>query len=757
MAVKSFDDVNGNGITRDAALDSGDVFDSRAKNTNYGGTGGANITLIYYQGTGSAARKVGSTGGHGFTVGPYTSRDQTATTYRHVIPKMWITNYTALNPAGIDFGVGSGLTTAIGNDQHWWTVGDDGTIDNPDWKFPDKGGFIIKPIDTQLRAFLRGSSGTPTETAMLNFMAWVDLANTGGTDRNLVMDSPDYVETGFHAVGGDSTDPDITFADFVAEDEGATSTNFARAGLWQTNQGIIQWFGGGIVGRTYAGTSTASGFTDSFQTLVCPGGYAGAGFNKLEFDITNASTIVSLDNIAIIGQGRSGLKRLFDATDSGSGGDVNVTLDEIAYAGHGFNEGDQVLYSREGNTGYVTGAANNGESELVTGTTGEYYYVIVVDVDTFAVASSFANALAATRLALTAQTGETHSFERTPDNRPDFLVTSDAAPGTFAMSNSSLTSCREITFDTGCDISDTQFITSQKLFLNEGTLADCVINAPTVYENEAFILSDTLFATSTADGAIAGCNFIAGPDGGHAIELTATGTYAFDANTFSGYLGTPGTNLVADSGSSSAAIYNNSGGAITLSITGSGDSPSIRNGATSTTTVTNSVTLTLTGIETDSEVRIINLEDVENFNKELAGSEQILGEVQSATIADGGSGYTNGAQVLTVVGGTGTAATINVTVAGGIVTSVDSIATPGSYTVNPPTPATTTGGGGTGCTLRLDVSGDFEYTYDASLGVLVAIIVFHLQFREVRIEQIIPAVNATIPIQQGTDRTYSNP
>jgi hypothetical protein len=113
--------------------------------------------------------------------------------------------------------------------------------------------------------------------------------------------------------------------------------------------------------------------------------------------------------------------------------------------------------------------------------------------------------------------------------------------------------------------------------------------------------------------------------------------------------------------------------------------------------------------------------------------------------------------VLTVVGGTGTAATINVTVAGGIVTSVDSIATPGSYTVNPPTPATTTGGGGTGCTLRLDVSGDFEYTYDASLGVLVAIIVFHLQFREVRIEQIIPAVNATIPIQQGTDRTYSNP
>ena len=735
MAVKSFDDVNGDGITRDAALDSGDVFDSRAKNTNYGGTGGANITLIYYQGTGSAARKIGSTDGMGFTVGNYTSRDQTATTYRHVIPKMWITNYTALNPAGMDFGVGSGTGTAIGNNQHWWTVGDDGTIANPAWKFPDKGGFIIKPIDTQLRAFLRGSSGTPDETAMVNFMAWVDLSNTGGTDRNLIIDSPDYVETGFHAVGGDSTDPDIVFDDFVLEDEGSTSTNFARTGLWQTNEGIIQWFGGGIVGRTYAGTATTSAFTDSFQTLVCPGGYAGAGFNKLEFDITNASTTASLDNISIIGQGRSGLKRLFDATDSGSGGDVDVTLDQITYAAHGFNEGDQVLYSREGNTGYVTGAAANGESELVTGTTGEYYYVVVVDVDTFAVASSFANALAGTHLALTAQAAETHSFERTPDNRPDFLVTSDAAPGTFVMSNSSLTSCRQITLDTGCDVSATQFITSQKLFLNEGTLADCIINAPTVYENEAFILSDTLFASSTADGAIAGCSFVAGPDGGHAIEITATGSYAFDANFFTGYLGTPGSNPTADSGSPSAAIYNNSGGTVTLNVTGDGDIPTVRNGATSDTVVSASATLTLTGIETDSEARIINLDDVENFNKELAGNDQIHGLVIGATIANGGSGYTNGTQTLTVVGGTGTAATIEVTVAGGIVTSVDAITTPGDYTVNPPTPATTTGGGGTGCTLRLTVRGTFAYAYDAASTPNVAIIVFHLDYKEVRIEQ----------------------
>jgi len=180
-------------------------------------------------------------------------------------------------------------------------------------------------------------------------------------------------------------------------------------------------------------------------------------------------------------------------------------------------------------------------------------------------------------------------------------------------------------------------------------------------------------------------------------------------------------------------------------------------GYTGTVTVNQTVTLSLTGIETDSEVRIINLDDVENFNRELAGNDQIHGEVLSATIADGGSGYTNGTQTLTVVGGTGTAATIEVTVAGGIVTSVDAITGAGDYTVNPPTPATTSGGGGTGCTLRLTIRGSFDYTYDAGLGANVAIIVFHLNFREVRIEQVIPSVTSSIPIQQSTDRTYNNP
>lgn len=80
-------------------------------------------------------------------------------------------------------------------------------------------------------------------------------------------------------------------------------------------------------------------------------------------------------------------------------------------------------------------------------------------------------------------------------------------------------------------------------------------------------------------------------------------------------------------------------------------------------------------------------------------------QVRSAVIAVGGSGYVAGDQgkIVSVVGGTGTAATITiVTVAAGAVTVV-SIATAGAYTVFPTSPAATTGGSttGTGLTLTL--------------------------------------------------------
>lgn len=81
---------------------------------------------------------------------------------------------------------------------------------------------------------------------------------------------------------------------------------------------------------------------------------------------------------------------------------------------------------------------------------------------------------------------------------------------------------------------------------------------------------------------------------GHAIYITQAGTYTFTNYTYSGYGATATTDAV---------VYNNSGGLVTLNISG-GDSPSYRNGASATTSVVDSVTFTLTGLLATTEVRI---------------------------------------------------------------------------------------------------------------------------------------------------------
>lgn len=78
------------------------------------------------------------------------------------------------------------------------------------------------------------------------------------------------------------------------------------------------------------------------------------------------------------------------------------------------------------------------------------------------------------------------------------------------------------------------------------------------------------------------------------------------------------------------------------------------------------------------------------------------GAALSAVLITAGSGYTNGAQVLTISGGTCTVQpAFNVTVAGNVVTSVNSVSVAGNCSVPPAMPASVTGGGGTGA--KLDV------------------------------------------------------
>lgn len=90
-------------------------------------------------------------------------------------------------------------------------------------------------------------------------------------------------------------------------------------------------------------------------------------------------------------------------------------------------------------------------------------------------------------------------------------------------------------------------------------------------------------------------SFISGGTG-HAIYIDTAGDYTLTNFNFSGY-GADGT--------TNAAIYNNSGGTVNLTVLGGGVGLTVLNGTSATTTISNPITLTLTGLITDSEVTIL--------------------------------------------------------------------------------------------------------------------------------------------------------
>lgn len=101
---------------------------------------------------------------------------------------------------------------------------------------------------------------------------------------------------------------------------------------------------------------------------------------------------------------------------------------------------------------------------------------------------------------------------------------------------------------------------------------------------------------TTADpSSISDCTMVSGGSG-HAITITATGTFTLSGIALSGY--------GADD-STDAAIYNNSGGAVTINVSGGGSTPTVRNGAGASTTVVSGATLTITGIVAGSDVVIL--------------------------------------------------------------------------------------------------------------------------------------------------------
>jgi len=151
------------------------------------------------------------------------------------------------------------------------------------------------------------------------------------------------------------------------------------------------------------------------------------------------------------------------------------------------------------------------------------------------------------------------------DTRPTLTVTGTL--GAFDILNSVLDAFAGIILTVACTITGGKVTNSEKITQAGATLDGIEISGATTADGVAFIESDDL-------AKIKNCKFTFSD--GHAIEITAVGTYTFTGNTFTGY-GADGTN--------DAAIFNDSGGLVTINLAGGGSVPTIRNGAGASTVV----------------------------------------------------------------------------------------------------------------------------------------------------------------------------
>jgi hypothetical protein len=162
------------------------------------------------------------------------------------------------------------------------------------------------------------------------------------------------------------------------------------------------------------------------------------------------------------------------------------------------------------------------------------------------------------------------------------------------------------------------------IFLKPPVSSTAITNNSTTIFNSCTINTTTITAgigwvTVTSPETITRCSFTGSGTTGHAIIITTPGTYTFFGNIFTGY---------GITGSTSAAIYNDSGGLVTLNIAGGGGSPTYRNGTSATTSVVAGATVTFTGLPTGTDVVILT-----------AGTTTILQQVDAEASSSYAWGY----------------------------------------------------------------------------------------------------------------------
>jgi hypothetical protein len=302
---------------------------------------------------------------------------------------------------------------------------------------------------------------------------------------------------------------------------------------------------------------------------------------RADCSVTAKAPNLAMDAVDVITNG-TGL-----TLTGGDGGSTDGTFNDFVTSDEG-TSGNRwgVVSTREGVL-YVNGVLTIGTATATEFTDSNRVLVFPSSrVDTGFCGVDFGLQSASTIITVSNSVFRGRGTQGTPDTRPDYTVTGTS--GTLSITGSTFNTFRNIDLTSKATFTSCSFLSGLKLTQSSGVLTSCVISGATTGDGVAFITSDD-------PSKISGCSFIFSD--GHAIEITTTGTYTFSGNQFSGY-GSAGTN--------DAAIYNNSGGAVTLNITGGGSTPTVRNGSGASTTVNANVQVTLTGLKNPSEVRVFS-------------------------------------------------------------------------------------------------------------------------------------------------------
>jgi len=206
-------------------------------------------------------------------------------------------------------------------------------------------------------------------------------------------------------------------------------------------------------------------------------------------------------------------------------------------------------------------------------------------------------------------------------------LTVDSTTNTFSDTNGVWTGANTISLQSSAGFTGTTFIDCDKILQSGATLDGITVLAANTADGVAFIESDDPSNIRNSEFTFSD---------GHAIEITTTGTSTFDGNEFIGYGAT---------GSTDAAIYNNSGGLVTLNLLNVTGVPTVRNGAGASTVAEITTTVKITALDAaDSAViegaRVLVLADT---GGDLAVDTVILDDVTNASgiLQDTGFNYTN--------------------------------------------------------------------------------------------------------------------